>query len=94
MKRSFRSLAGAALGCALAASAASAAFADETKVPLDQLPGAVRDTVTKEATGGKIDEVKKVSDDGKLFKAEITKAGQEYVLYLDDSGKILGRRKD
>jgi hypothetical protein len=91
MKRLFTSLAGAALGCALAT---SAAFADETKVPLEQLPAGVRDTVTKEATGGKIEAVKKVSDDGKLFKADIEKAGEEFVLYLDDTGKILGRRKD
>lgn len=74
--------------------APGSAFADGKKVPMDQLPAPTRDAITREATGGKVDKVERVSDDGRLFKAEIKKAGQETEIYVDADGKIVGRHAD
>src|SRR5262245_1093976 len=62
------------VSCALslAALAPSAALADDTnQIAMDQLPKPVRETIQREAQGGRVDEVSKISDDGHLFKAEI-----------------------
>jgi hypothetical protein len=91
MKRLWTTLGGAALACSLFA---TPAMAGDQKIPLEKLPAAVRDTLTKEAQGGQIEGVKLVSDDGKLYMADVKIAGSEYDLYVTNDGKLVGKRKD
>ncbi len=46
---------------------------DEVEVPMAQLPEPVRTTVEREAQGGHVDGVDRLTDDARLFKAEIKK---------------------
>jgi hypothetical protein len=59
-------------------------------VTLNQLPAATRETIQTRAQGGKIDEIEKLSDDNRLFKAEIKKGDTKDYLYVDSMGKVVG----
>jgi hypothetical protein len=81
-----------ALGVGLGVAAPIAAYADsaDTKVPMQQVPEAVRQTVQQRAQGADIKEVARLSDDGKLFTAEIKKKDTTEYLYIEQSGKVVG----
>jgi hypothetical protein len=82
-----------ALGLGVLAVAPARADADECRqrVELNDLPAPVRTTIDQQAQGGKTDELAKLSDDGSLYKAEITGAnGQQREIYIDSQGKVIG----
>jgi len=72
-------------------SVSSLAFADDSEtVKMEQLPAATRETIQSRAQGGKVEEIAKLSDDNRLFKAEIKKGDIKDYLYVDSSGKVVG----
>src|SRR4051794_30260729 len=67
---------GGAGGCA-GAKAHEKSEANEQKVELSQVPAAVRETLTKEAQGAKIDKVDKETDDGKtVYETDVELNGK------------------
>ena len=81
-----------ALGVGLGVAAPIAAYADsaDTKVPMEKLPEAVQQTVQQRAQGADVKEVARLSDDGKLYKAEIKKKDFTEYLYIEQTGKVVG----
>jgi hypothetical protein len=69
---------------------------DKEEASLDQIPKATRDAIEREAQaqGGRVESVKRLSDDGRLFKAEIKKGDTKMMVYLDDDGKVVGRHTE
>jgi hypothetical protein len=63
----------------------------DAKKDLAQMPQAAQAAVDREANGGKIEEVKKLSDDGSLYKVEIKKDKQTEDVFVQSSGTIVGR---
>jgi len=91
MKRHSRALL-ASLAVAATVPLAATVYADDkTDLSMDQVPKAARETIQHEAQGGKVEDVKKLTDDGHLFVAEIKKGDSEEKLYVDSTGKMLGR---
>ena len=73
----------------------SAAEDKEQHVSMDQLPAAVKATLEKESTGGKIGEVEKETERGKTFyEAEIVKNGHESYIHVSGDGKVLKRETE
>ncbi len=67
---------------------------DEEEVTMDQLPQPVRATVEREAQGGRVAEVERLTDNGRLFKAEIKRQDSKQLVYIDGDGKVIGRRTE
>ncbi len=60
------------------------------KVTIDQCPEAVQATIKKEAEGGTIGEIVKVTKgDVVIYKAEITKDGKKTVIKVAADGKLI-----
>lgn len=86
-------------GVALCLTLAVVSFAGkcekEEEVTLDQCPAAVQATLKEQAKGGTIDEIEKVTEDGKvIYEAEITKDGKEYEVEIAEDGTLLETELD
>jgi len=66
------------------------AKAKEEAVTLDKCPEKVQETIKKEAEGGTIDEIEKVTIGEKvIYEAEITVDEDKYELTISNEGKLL-----
>jgi uncharacterized membrane protein YkoI len=68
----------------------------EVKVKIDQLPAAARTTIEDQTKGGTIEDIAKVSDDGKTFyEADVKMAdGKEYEVQVGEDGKLISRKQE
>jgi biopolymer transport protein ExbD len=71
------------------------AHADETKIPLDQVPAAVKDAVKKKFPDAKMEEAEKEVKDGKTtFELLIKEDGKKITVSLKEDGTILEIEKE
>jgi biopolymer transport protein ExbD len=71
------------------------ASADETKIPLDQVPTAVKDAVKKKFPDAKMEEAEKEVKEGKTtFELLIKKDGKKITVSLKEDGTILEIEKE
>ncbi len=69
------------------------AFADDVH-PKD-LPNAVRATIEKEARGATIEDVEREDEGGKvIYEVELERDNVEWKLKIDESGKVIQRKRD
>jgi hypothetical protein len=65
---------------------------EEEEVSIDEVPGAVKATILKHAKGGKITEVERENEDGKvIYEAEVIIDGKEVDLKVAPNGRLLGK---
>ncbi len=65
---------------------------DEEKVSIDDVPTAVKATILKHADGGKIQEIERGNEDGKvIYEAKVLIGDKEIELKIDSSGKLLSK---
>jgi len=64
---------------------------DEDKIPLSQVPNAVRMTVEREAKGSKVDGVEKSEDVKGAYEADITVDGKAYDITIAADGTVVKR---
>src|SRR5581483_312249 len=72
----------------------SLAWADEkeAKVPIDQVPAAVKATIEKESQGATLKEIHKETEGGKtIYEAEIVKDGKEFQIHVAGDGTVTKR---
>lgn len=66
----------------------------EVEVTLDQLPPAVKDTLTRESGGAPVGKIEREKEKGKvLYSAMITKGGKTWEVEIDGSGNVLEREE-
>ncbi len=69
--------------------------ADEIKVPIDQVPPAVRAALQQQAPGAAITSVDKESEGGKtIYEADAMIAGQNYEIKVADDGTRVSKKVD
>jgi aerobic-type carbon monoxide dehydrogenase small subunit (CoxS/CutS family) len=67
----------------------------EVKVKFDEVPAAVKATLTKEANGAKIETVDKETDDGKtIYEADVTINGKNYEIKVATDGTLISKKLD
>ncbi len=77
--------------CALA----PAAFADYHDMKLEEVPQAVRDTIKREVKTGKITQIEREDDDGRVyFEVEYNAGAKRFELHIAEDGKLLLRKAD
>jgi hypothetical protein len=65
------------------------------KVPLDQLPPAVRAAVETEMQGGKLEDVERKVEGGKtLYEVDVIKDGHEVEVKIAEDGTVLARQRE
>jgi len=68
---------------------------DEDVVSIDEVPEAVKATILKHADGGKIQEIERENEDGKvIYEAEVLIGDKEVELKIDSNGKLLSKEED
>jgi uncharacterized membrane protein YkoI len=93
MRRAMILLAGIPLIAAGCASHQREKEENEVEVTLDQLPPAVRDTITRESGGAPVGKIEREDEKGKaVYEAMITKGGKTWEIEIDESGKVLERK--
>jgi uncharacterized membrane protein YkoI len=66
----------------------------EEEVTLDQVPPAVKETLSRESGGAPMGTVHRETEKGRVvYEARITKAGKTYEVEVDESGKVLEREE-
>lgn len=74
------------------------AFADDTDkddVQLQEVPQAARDTIQREVKQGRITEIDREDDDGRVYyEVEYKQGNQRYELHVSEDGKVLQRKRD
>jgi hypothetical protein len=69
--------------------------ANEVTVPIDQVPAAVKTTLTEQAGDGKIVEVEKETSGGKTtYEADVEIGGKTYEVQVAEDGKLIGKKLD
>jgi hypothetical protein len=67
----------------------------EVKVKFDEVPAAVKATLTKESDGGKIESVDKETDDGKtIYEADVMIDGKNYEIKVAADGTLISKKID
>ena len=72
------------------------ALADD-KVPFEQVPAPVKETIQKHVQDGKLDSIEKETEKGKPTVYEVeytTKDGKEFELKIAEDGKLLAKEED
>ena len=65
------------------------------EMTLDQVPPAVRATIEKEARGATIEDVEREDEGGKvIYEVELERDNVEWKLKIDESGKVIQRKRD
>ena len=65
---------------------------DDDEVSLNEVPAAVKATILKETKGGKIKEIEREKEDGKIvYEVEFVLAGKKCAITVDPAGKLLGK---
>jgi hypothetical protein len=66
---------------------------DEVKVPLDQVPAAVKATFARESDGAEVKEVEKETEDGKAaYETKVSIKGKEYEIKVAEDGTLLKKK--
>ena len=66
---------------------------DEVKVPLDQVPAAVKATFAKESDNAEVKEVEKESEKGKnAYETKVKIGGKEYEIKVAEDGTLLKKK--
>ena len=66
----------------------------EVEVTLDQVPPAVKETLSRESGGAPLGAVHRETENGKVvYEARITKGGKTWEVEVDESGKVLEREE-
>ena len=80
------------LALCIGAVATKQALDGETKVPIEEIPPAVKATIFAEAKGGTIEEIEMETEDGKtIYEAEVIIDGQEIEIEVAPDGTLLGK---
>ena len=88
-------VAGVALVLCIGAIATQQVLDKETKVTVDQLPDAVKATLTAEANSGTIQEIEVETEDGqKVYEAEVLIDGVEVDIEIAADGTLLGKETE
>jgi uncharacterized membrane protein YkoI len=62
---------------------------------LEELPKPARDTVQRETKGGKITEIDRDDEQGRMFyEVEFIQGNQRYEIHVAQDGKLLARKAD
>lgn len=68
---------------------------DEQSVTMDQLPLAVKATLTREAGSGKVEEIDKHTHDGKVeYEADVMLDGKKWEIAIREDGQLLKKELD
>jgi uncharacterized membrane protein YkoI len=68
---------------------------NEVKMTLADVPPAVRDTLTREAGGAKIESVDKEMKNGQtIYETDVMMNGQNWEIKVDPSGKVISKKVD
>jgi hypothetical protein len=96
-----RCILAAVLSVGLAGAVTSPAMAGEkkdqqdVKIPMDQVPAAVKATITKEAKGGKIGDIDKETEKGKtVYSADVTIDGKAFEVKVAEDGTLISNKAD
>ena len=66
----------------------------EVEVTLDQVPPAVRETLSRESGGAPVGKIEREDEKGKtVYEAMITKGGKTWEIEVDEGGKVLAREE-
>jgi len=77
------------------APAAEPAEAGETKVKLDQVPDAAKETIKKELVGAELEDIAKEQRDGKtVYETDIIKDGAKWEVIVAEDGSIVSKIKE
>jgi hypothetical protein len=69
--------------------------ANETKVAIADVPAAVKQTLTEEAKGAKLESVDKETDDGKtIYEADVDIKGKNYEIKVSEDGTLISKKLD
>jgi hypothetical protein len=88
------------LSVCLVGLAAGAGFAgdddeSEAKIKLTDCPAAVQETLKREAFGGKLDDIEKEMENGRVFyEADVKIDGHNYEIVVDDKGALVHKLLD
>jgi hypothetical protein len=94
MRRALILLAGVTLMVAGCKSSNSEPKENEVEVTLDQVPPAVKDTLTRESGGAPVGKIEREYEKGKvLYSAMITKGGKTWEFEVDESGTVVEREE-
>ena len=64
-------------------------------LPINDVPKPVKKTILKEAKGGKVEEIEREKEDGKvIFDADIVVDGKKFELKVAENGKLLSKEAD
>ena len=67
---------------------------NEVEVMLDEVPPAVRETITRESGGAPVGAIMRETENGRtVYEAKISKGGKTWEVEVDESGKVLEREK-
>lgn len=67
----------------------------EVEVSMDDLPAAVKETIQRETNGADVEELARVTKDGKtLYEAEWEADGKEREVLVSDDGKIVPHERE
>jgi len=92
MRRAFALLAGLTICVAGCNTSHSEREENEVEVTLDQVPPAVRDTISRESGGAPVGKIERGVEKGKtVYEADITKGTKTTEIKVDESGKVIGR---
>jgi len=73
----------------------AAAMARADDVLIKDLPRVVRTTVEKEAKGAIVEDIERETSNGSVYyEVEIERDNQEWKLRIDESGKVIERKRD
>jgi uncharacterized membrane protein YkoI len=88
------------LSVCLVGLAAGAGFAGggdepEAKIKLADCPAAVQETLKREAFGGKLDDIEKETENGRVsYEADVKIDGHNYEIVVDDKGMLVHKLLD
>lgn len=64
-------------------------------ISLNDVPKPVRETILKQAKGGKVEEIEKETEDGKtIYDADIVIDGKKFELKVGENGKLLSKQAE
>ncbi len=67
----------------------------DVKIPMDQVPAAVKATLEKEAKGGKIGDIDKETEKGKvIYSADVTIDGKAFEVKVAEDGSLISKKAD
>jgi hypothetical protein len=67
----------------------------ETKVKLDQVPAAARETIERELKGGELEDIAMKQRNGKnIYETDIIKNGQKWEVIVGEDGSIISKIKE